>query len=580
MTPNESPEAVLKDGKEAPKEGEGQPAVAASPSDEDDTHDSSTDHRARPQDAPQPPSTGFFLALSQIRALVYKNFLTKLRTPFSTLLEIWTPVGMMLILVAAYGLSDITYKDAQTYSNITVAVPGPWLDLWRVAADWNNSNLVLEDKEQRRLYQSEETFVRNTPWKLEDLLHHDHDGTNTCHAKKAVKGFAAWPVPLENTDAQPRHLQIVEDEDDSDTDDFTWEEGDDVYDLLDQAHGQITNLLKNPLWVPSLTEYVALSQALGSLVNTSDLPRVWSESSYGREWGNLLFTNSTLHMVGASPDSSPFAADLVDALHAYLKDMLDPLATVGVDVPIRWHASVDAALQYIDDHLDERTWALIDVTDWTNQSHPEYKIRMNYTTIPNTNEIVDFVSIGLNTDYQQYYLSGYLTLQRTLNEFAFDFYGGECAATVSSIGQTWSMPMPTAAYSQNSFFLAVGYLLGLTIAMAFLYPVSRLIKSIVEEKETRMRETLYILGVKPWALWWSWFISAVIVFFVVAILVTRTLAANILKHSAPGYLFALIGLFSMSCIGFCFTIASLFSKAKLASIVGPMALFATLLREC
>ena len=194
------------------------------------------------------------------------------------------------------------------------------------------------------------------------------------------------------------------------------------------------------------------------------------------------------------------------------------------------------------------------------------------------NQIIDFVSIGLNREYQQYYLSGYMTLQRTLNEFAMTRHGEACAAAAQNLTHVWSMPMPTAAYAQNSFFLAVGYLLGLTIAMAFLYPVSRLIKSMVEEKETRMRETLYILGVKPWALWWSWFLSAGVVFFIITVLVTRTLAANVLQHSSPMYLFLWIGFFSTSSIGFCFTVAALFSKAKLAAIVGPMALFATLLR--
>ena len=94
-----------------------------------------------------------------------------------------------------------------------------------------------------------------------------------------------------------------------------------------------------------------------------------------------------------------------------------------------------------------------------------------------------------------------------------------------------------------------------------------------------MRETLYILGVKPWALWWSWFLSSLLVFFVITVLVTRTLAANVLMHSSAGYLFLWIGLFSTSCIGFCFTVAALFSKAKLAAIIGPMALFATILRK-
>jgi len=127
----------------------------------------------------------------------------------------------------------------------------------------------------------------------------------------------------------------------------------------------------------------------------------------------------------------------------------------------------------------------------------------------------------------------------------------------------------------NSYLLSFRILVS---AVAFLYPVSRLIKSIVEEKETRMRETLYILGVQPWALWWSWFLSSLLLFFVISVLVTRTLASNVLMHSSSGYLFLWIGFFSTSCIGFCFTVAALFSKAKLAAIIGPMALFATLLR--
>jgi hypothetical protein len=69
-----------------------------------------------------------------------------------------------------------------------------------------------------------------------------------------------------------------------------------------------------------------------------------------------------------------------------------------------------------------------------------------------------------------------LTLQRTLDEFALVQAG--CALNVSSItNKMWSMPMPTPDYSQNAVYLAVGYMLGSTIAMAYLYPTSRLIKS-------------------------------------------------------------------------------------------------------
>jgi hypothetical protein len=197
---------------------------------------------------------------------------------------------------------------------------------------------------------------------------------------------------------------------------------------------------------------------------------------------------------------------------------------------------------------------------------------MNYTTIPNTNEIVNYVSIGLNPGYQQYYLSGFLTLQRTINEFIFS--ANQCDEDLSGI---WSMPMPTAAYAQNPFFLQVGFLLGLTMVMAFLFPTSRLVKTLVEEKETRMRETLFILGVRGWSHWLSWLITSLVVFFVITATVTLSLVNTVLRYSDPVYIFVYVGLFSTATIGLCFTLAALFSKAKLAAIMAPVVLFATIL---
>jgi hypothetical protein len=111
---------------------------------------------------------------------------------------------------------------------------------------------------------------------------------------------------------------------------------------------------------------------------------------------------------------------------------------------------------------------------------------MNSTTLPNTNEITRWVSIGLSTNYQRYFFSGYLTLQRTINEFAIwrlneengnsenrILQSDQCSVPDTEAWDVFTMPMPTPAYSQNPFFTAVGFLLGLSIAMSFLYPVSR-----------------------------------------------------------------------------------------------------------
>ncbi len=92
-----------------------------------------------------------------------------------------------------------------------------------------------------------------------------------------------------------------------------------------------------------------------------------------------------------------------------------------------------------------------------------------------------------------------------------------------------------------------------------------------------MKETLAMLGVRPMAHWLSWILTAIISFGCSSFLVTYILTSSLMKFSDPLYLAAFIGFFAGSIIGFSFFIASLFSRAKLASIVGPIALFVTLL---
>jgi hypothetical protein len=320
---------------------------------------------------------------------------------------------------------------------------------------------------------------------------------------------------------------------------------------------------------PSFEAYVGASMALSTAIGVDNLPRIFSESSYGRQWGNLL-TLGTLHL---SPRNE--AAEL---FWGYLNDTYPLLmlsTSNNTSMRIRHHDDEEAALQFIDkNNLRERTWALLDFSSFDlEEDDSAYKIRMNYTTVPNTARITNWATVGLNTRYQRYYLSGYMTLQRTVNEFALSMSG--CGD--KDLSSIMSMPMPTPKYSQNPFFTQVGYLLGITMVMAFLYPTSRLIKTVVEEKETRMKEILLILGVRGWAHWLSWFLTSLVIFAIITVSVAFTLTSTVLMHSNAVYILLYVGLFSTATIGFCFAIASFFSRAKLAGIIGPVALFATIL---
>lgn len=115
------------------------------------------------------------------------------------------------------------------------------------------------------------------------------------------------------------------------------------------------------------------------------------------------------------------------------------------------------------------------------------------------------------------------------------------------------------------------------MTVATLYPMSCLVKSVVDEKESRMREVLKIMGLSDSVHQLSWFLTAFFLFLWIAISATFLCHNSFLPATDPVILFVYFFFFCMSEITFSFFISAFFSQAKLAAIIGPVALFATLL---
>jgi hypothetical protein len=389
-----------------------------------------------------------------------------------------------------------------------------------------------------------------------------------------------------------------------------------------QLSEAVHNLLTHPLPIPTLTQYVTLATAVkyGTKdLRSSKLYSIMEQSSYGAMLYNLI-NLGTLHLSPEGPTVTNFLQFINDTYPSvfnpipFIQNLTNSSSPL---LQIRTHKTTDDAVSYIRSSIDdERTWALIDMSKafpllsataaesskfnisnttlgplnltLTDLENVTFTIRMNSTSIPKTSERSFFFNPIFNTEYQMYYLSGFLTLQKTLEEFTFSQASSVISANVNSSSfdltschlpnslRWWSMPMPTPEYNVNLFFASSAHLMALMITMGFLYPMSRLVKSIVEEKELRIKETLLILGVKPWAYISSLIIVAYMVFFLASVFLSLTIHFSILVYSSFGYLFALMVLFGSATVGFSFFIASFFSKSKIASLVGPMALFATI----
>lgn len=168
----------------------------------------------------------------------------------------------------------------------------------------------------------------------------------------------------------------------------------------------------------------------------------------------------------------------------------------------------------------------------------DYSIRLNHTwafsgfpdirTIMDTNgPFLNDLALGVNTiPILQYGLSGFLTLQQVIDSFII--YAAQATMTnlqrlpshsLDSDAQLkipWTQyspsdirlaPFPTREYTDDEFQSIVKKVMGVLYLLGFLYPISRLISYSVLEKELKIKEGLYMMGLKDEIFHLSWFIT-------------------------------------------------------------------------
>ena len=126
--------------------------------------------------------------------------------------------------------------------------------------------------------------------------------------------------------------------------------------------------------------------------------------------------------------------------------------------------------------------------------------------------------------------------------------------------------LPTPGYHSGFFLYNCRLFVPLVLVLAFIYPVSVLVKALVSEKELKLTETMKMWGVSTEMNWSSWFlVSFASAEITVTVLVILLKFGKILEHSSLGILFLFFSLvaFSTICLSFLFSV--MFTKARVAS---------------
>ena len=229
------------------------------------------------------------------------------------------------------------------------------------------------------------------------------------------------------------------------------------------AFSDILKLLTGPLVIPTFDEFISASTYIQQYNSVAQSVYI-SQSELGNSYANL-YTRCALHF---APNN-----ELSWELIKYLNQTTTTFHTLQYYV----HENEDEAVSYILKHLEERALVLVILND-INLGNVDYTLRFNYSTLPNTNQVVNLYSLGFDSNYQKYIISGYMTMQDAVDKWVFHYLGlpsqgvGRDSFT-GGCGKPYPflIPFPVAAYSSNQFYSSVGFLLGLAMTSKAVFPV-------------------------------------------------------------------------------------------------------------
>ena len=463
----------------------------------------------------------------QLPAMLHKQALLKWRYPVSFVMELVSPVIVLCILVMGWVLSreGIQRVDSFVYANDT-QVLNSWL---------NDITIVPVSK-----------LPNNT----------------ACYTTKNLPPSTAFC--------------------------FTG----DTYQLLNDILGY-----DGPTSIPTIDEYIGLHRAFVLATANSSSPAD-SIATLDSLTDHLLTNIIYLGTLAFTPNTT--------AVHALIQH-LNATHQLFRSLHVRVFNTEDEAMSEVLE-VSDRYWAVVsfNVLDMAGGA-VDYVIRMNYTALPSTSTIISKFQLGLDESFKRYYFSGFLTIQNMIDEAVliasahndYDpyppypprpalFYNTTSSPLlpssmhtlppnnsqfISTINLT-TTPMPTSAYQGSNFYSNIGPVISLCLAMCMLFPVSRLIKGIVEEKESRTKETMKMMGLLDSVFISSWFISSMLQFTLIAVCITILMHFTLFPHTTFSLLFFYFWLFILSEITFSFLITVFFSSAKVAGIVGPLIIFA------
>lgn len=221
---------------------------------------------------------------------------------------------------------------------------------------------------------------------------------------------------------------------------------------------------------------------------------------------------------------------------------------------------------------------------------------MDKFVIDSTKRVRDYVETPLPRNdprygFLKYFTSGFIFLQDRIEQAVISLQSARDELPAMYMQQT-----PGPCYVFDVFLFSIASSIPLYFNLAFVYTCAMTVKSIVHEKERRLKETMRTMGLSNAVHWTAWFIDSMGVLIVACILLPIIIYVsmpkkligilskldcisvqfgNVLEQTNPLVLFVLLLSFSIATVCFSFLISTVFSRANLAAASGAFIYFLT-----
>ncbi|XP_075981913.1 lipid droplet defective isoform X2 [Anticarsia gemmatalis] len=211
----------------------------------------------------------------------------------------------------------------------------------------------------------------------------------------------------------------------------------------------------------------------------------------------------------------------------------------------------------------------------------EYKIRMDIDNAPTTKRLKDFLWIpGPESSFieNMRYFRGFVQIQDIVDKAIIQLSADALNPQQQLDWAVYTQQTPYPCYTKDFFQTSLYESQSLIVAFFFalLFTVASTVRFIVSDKETGNTMLMSVMGVD---LRWhtlSWFIASFLEMLVTMLCITIILyAGNILPTTDPSLVFALLFIFGLSVLSFCYMISKLFESASLAAVCGAITYLVT-----